>query len=1417
MMAGLPGPGGAGAAPVGCRGRAMTHTWLLTTALLLVAGSGSMAQPLPGGWASSDVGSPATAGSASFDDAGGTWTLTGGGNDIWGTADQLHFGHRPLEGDGTITARVTSIEETNGHAKAGVMMRGGTSADTACAAVVVTPSHGVRFQWRPAAGSPTEETVAGGTIATPIWLRLTRSGGTFAGSYSYDGSCWMQLGDPQTVGLDGPAQAGLCVSSHDEGQSCASTFSNVAVTLPRWMSRDIGAPGQAGFADFDGSNVVVAGSGSDIFSTSDQFHFASQTMIGDATIVTRIDGMTDTGTFAKSGIMIRADDTPSSGYAFLFANPGQGAGFEYRAADGAEAAAVGNQPTATIPRWLKLVREGDLFRGYHSADGTTWSQIGSGQAIEMNPTVHVGLAVTANNNNARNRSTFSHVALLPGDWSSDEIGAPAFAGSACHDGLNWTITGGGTDIWDASDQFHFVNREHPGDVSMVVRVGSIHNSATFAKAGLMIRNGTRADAGHAFVFVTPGSVGFEGRSKTGGNSTGVGSQDGVTAPRWLKLTRSGNTFTAFHSADGRDWTQLGGTFTAAIGSEARIGLAVAANSETRPNSATFRFLRIGSTESRDPFLAQNGIHLRNNRGSGAVVPLRGTNLGSWMMHEPWFSGMDRSDLPDAISVYDTLTNRFGVTARNKAYATYISHFITTADLDLMRDWGINCVRLSFWWANVYESGGTWRAEAFTHFDWLVDEAWKRGIYTILDYHGVPGGAAPWPSSGDRNGTYFATPAYHQLVGESWQKIAAHFAGHPGVAGYDMLNEPGGAWPDAAGLLSHQAYLYNAIRDGDPDHIIFIGSWGGRGPANYEWLVDPASMGWTNICYKIHLYADGAETHDVAVGEIEEITDYGVGVFEASQQAGWNVPTLVGEFAGGATPGHYSYQRWRYGMAGMSWTNWQWKNATGKTSGAGSDMGNLVPNPDGWFPIPDLQNDPLETILDAYRQQKTNPSSCVENPIARAGLSAPAANDDGYQTAPGTALYMPPAQGVLANDHANSGGSMSAIESNGTAHGELTLWSDGSFSYTPETGFAGVDTFRYRVDDTHSTSSGEATVSIRVSPTLPDAGWSSTDIGPPALTGWSHFDSSAGRWTVCGTGDDVWDTSDQFQFCHTQLAGNHMLSAKVESLTNTHEWAKAGIMMRSSTEADAAYAYLFVTPENGISFECRTAGGIASAAVRQVDGGGPMWLRICRADGRFLAYHSADGSQWTLVASQAIAMADMVSAGMAVTSHDETKRNTARFTGVSLAPITAYNTWRYRFFTDPELNDSSVSAALADANSDGICNLLAYAAGLGPWTPATTANGGRPFPSTAGGRLSICFTRNISAIDLTLTVQAANSPAGPWADLARSTEGGDFEPLAAGVGTEETGSAPVRMVRVSDLDPIGDPERIRRFMRVHVRQ
>ena len=68
--------------------------------------------------------------------------------------------------------------------------------------------------------------------------------------------------------------------------------------------------------------------------------------------------------------------------------------------------------------------------------------------------------------------------------------------------------------------------------------------------------------------------------------------------------------------------------------------------------------------------------------------------------------------------------------------------------------------------------------------------------------------------------------------------------------------------------------------------------------------------------------------------------------------------------------------------------------------------------------------------------------------------------------------------MLANDTNADGGTLTAILAPRPANGQLTLNADGSFSYTPNAGFYGTDSFTYTATDGHATSA-PATVTITV--------------------------------------------------------------------------------------------------------------------------------------------------------------------------------------------------------------------------------------------------------------------------------------------------------------------------------------------------
>jgi VCBS repeat-containing protein len=95
---------------------------------------------------------------------------------------------------------------------------------------------------------------------------------------------------------------------------------------------------------------------------------------------------------------------------------------------------------------------------------------------------------------------------------------------------------------------------------------------------------------------------------------------------------------------------------------------------------------------------------------------------------------------------------------------------------------------------------------------------------------------------------------------------------------------------------------------------------------------------------------------------------------------------------------------------------------------------------------------------------------------------PVAKDDSYTTVanPAQPLSMDAAHGLLPNDDDQDGKPLLAQLVKEPSHGKLTLNEDGSFTYTPEEGFAGSDSFDYRAAD-GSGESNTATVTIVVTP------------------------------------------------------------------------------------------------------------------------------------------------------------------------------------------------------------------------------------------------------------------------------------------------------------------------------------------------
>jgi enterochelin esterase-like enzyme/fibronectin type 3 domain-containing protein len=177
---------------------------------------------------------------------------------------------------------------------------------------------------------------------------------------------------------------------------------------------------------------------------------------------------------------------------------------------------------------------------------------------------------------------------VPSPWLTRDIGAGGLAGGTSFTNGIFTVIGCGADIWDPADQFRFVHLTNSGDCTIIARVtsASVEDINPWSKAGVMIRESFATNAANALIAVTPGNgVVFQYRSSTGGGSIS-NNVTGLSAPCWVKLVRSGNTFTGYCSSDGSSWTQVGSA-TVTMATTAYVGLAVTSHDAYTLSTATF--------------------------------------------------------------------------------------------------------------------------------------------------------------------------------------------------------------------------------------------------------------------------------------------------------------------------------------------------------------------------------------------------------------------------------------------------------------------------------------------------------------------------------------------------------------------------------------------------------------------------------------------------------------------------------------------------------------------------------------------------------------------------------------------------------------------------------------------------------------
>ena len=187
-------------------------------------------------------------------------------------------------------------------------------------------------------------------------------------------------------------------------------------------------------------------------------------------------------------------------------------------------------------------------------------------------------------------------------------------------------------------------------------------------------------------------------------------------------------------------------------------------------------------------------------------------------------------------------------------------------------------------------------------------------------------------------------------------------------------------------------------------------------------------------------------------------------------------------------------------------------------------------------------------------------------------------------------------------------------------------------------------------------------------------------GNPASVG-SFVEGPVGTFTMTASGADIWNDADEFHYAFKTLTGPGSIIARVESVEQTDNWAKAGVMIRETLAAGSKFAAVYITSTNadgtatnGCRFQARSDADASAtsdssvATAEQTAIVAPYWVKLQRdVAGNFTGYYSADGSSWRSMFwnPQSISMSSNVYIGLALTSHNAGATCEAKFSNVTI--------------------------------------------------------------------------------------------------------------------------------------------------------
>jgi endoglucanase len=250
--------------------------------------------------------------------------------------------------------------------------------------------------------------------------------------------------------------------------------------------------------------------------------------------------------------------------------------------------------------------------------------------------------------------------------------------------------------------------------------------------------------------------------------------------------------------------------------------------------------------------AQNFLHAEGQRiinGKGENVLLRGIGLGGWMLQEGYMLRVNGIGQQQHV-IKSKIAELIGEQSTEEFYNQWLSNHTRKIDVDSLKAWGFNSVRLPMHFAlytlpvekEPVKGKDTWIEKGFTLTDSLLTWCKANKMYLILDLHATPGGQGNDVNISDRDASkpsLWESEENRQKMIRLWKKLAERYVNEEWIGAYDIINEPNWGFEDLANdknglkekknepLRQLMIDITKTIREVDKNHIVIIegNGWG----------------------------------------------------------------------------------------------------------------------------------------------------------------------------------------------------------------------------------------------------------------------------------------------------------------------------------------------------------------------------------------------------------------------------------------------------------------------------------------------------------------------------------------------------------------------------------------------------------------